>query len=248
MSLLRSEAIDQLAEALAAAQGMFTVPQKKKKAVVKYKDSDRTYEYNYADLADIMASITPGLSKNCLALTQVIDASECRLTTMLLHKSGQFWGCTYDLPKGLAAQQFGSALTYARRYSATSLTGVVAEDDDDIQSAQLATERDAKNAKRAASPTGPKGPVVKPRQGTSQGGTAGPAEVHAPAGMKLEDILAKIKAQYVPYVKLFPNEDLPSHVMERYGATSVQKLTANEAWNFLQWLDGEIKKGLGETA
>ena len=120
---MQSESINELASALVAAQGEFSaVP----------KDSvNPFFKSNYAALPDVVKHATPILSKNGLAVSQIIT-DEDTLTTMLIHKSGQYIGGTMTLhlvksdPQGQ-----GSAITYARRYSYMSILGLVADVDDD---------------------------------------------------------------------------------------------------------------------
>lgn len=88
----------------------------------------------YADLPSVIAAIKPALIKHGLAFTQPCEPSPNGVTvrTVLHHGTGE----TLDLG-GLFvpankqdAQGFGSALTYARRYSLLSAFGVPTEDDD----------------------------------------------------------------------------------------------------------------------
>lgn len=244
LQIIKSDQIEQIAEALALAQGEMLIPQKKRTATVQMKaeKGGGSYTYQYADLSDIRAAITPALSKHGLALTQLIDADSVRLTTLLLHKSGQLLGCTYDLPRGLPAQQFGSALTYARRYSACALTGVVAEDDDDASAGQGYTERNAKNAKRA-------GTAIKPppvQANPTQGGTSGPKLAGPPRGTSRADINAKLRAATVSLMQLIPNTDPTSMVYERYGAQKPSDMNDGEAWDFLNHVESMLQKGVAQ--
>ena len=69
------------------------------------------------------------------------------LETTLLHTSGQWIKSEYPLLQG-TAQQTGSSLTYARRYSLSSIAGIAADEDDDGTSATKAAlqTRKAKEA------------------------------------------------------------------------------------------------------
>lgn len=129
---MQSEPINELAAALAKAQGAFTAIKKDKVAKIK-SQGGASYEYAYADLASIMEAIRGPLSANGLACVQAITMTDggMILQTRLLHSSGQWIESTYPLPAGGRAQEMGSAQTYARRYSLCALVGIVAEDDDD---------------------------------------------------------------------------------------------------------------------
>lgn len=88
----------------------------------------------YADLVEIRRATTLALSKHGLAIIQLIipDDTIVILETMLCHKSGQKISSTIKLrPTKADPQGFGSAITYARRYSLSAMLGVAADDDDD---------------------------------------------------------------------------------------------------------------------
>jgi hypothetical protein len=64
------------------------------------------------------------------------------LTTFLLHSSGEFLSTTYSMKLAQdTAHGAGSALTYLRRYALASLVGVVADEDDDGNSASQQPQR-----------------------------------------------------------------------------------------------------------
>jgi len=118
--------IDKIAAALAGAQGELTNPPKTKTANLG------KYKYRYADLAEIIEHVRPVLAKHSLAVVQltVADARNV-LVTRLMHESGQYLEATYPLPAQAAAQDMGSAITYARRYSLCAILGIAADEDDD---------------------------------------------------------------------------------------------------------------------
>ena len=127
-------AIDKIAAALAKAQGELTNPPKTKTA-----DAGK-YKYAYADLAEVIDHVRPVLAKHGLAVVQMVAARETAniLITKLIHDSGQCLESTYPLPRQAAAQEMGSAITYARRYSLCAILGIAAESDDDGTKAQEA--------------------------------------------------------------------------------------------------------------
>lgn len=95
------------------------------------------FSSTYATLASVWAACRAALSKYEIAVIQapVIDDATGKLTlrTTLMHSSGEEWHG--EMPVQAAptatAQQMGSALTYARRYSLASMVGVAPDDDDD---------------------------------------------------------------------------------------------------------------------
>lgn len=143
---LMSEAIDELGasrqiaalnEALAAAQGEFPPISRDKTATVRMK-SGGTYTYGYADLGTILAAVRPVLSEHGLSLTQplVDNGAGPTLRTELRHADGGAIRSTVKLKYDGTLQEFGSELTYMRRYSVTSLLGIATEEDDDGSQAQ----------------------------------------------------------------------------------------------------------------
>lgn len=119
----------QLFAALAKAQGQFCAVAKGKTARVKMRDSGE-YTYSYADLADVIAAVQKPLAANGLAFVQRSRRGE--LVTTLGHTSGQWIeGSVPIVGAGSTPQQYGSALTYARRYGLCSLLGIQPEEEDD---------------------------------------------------------------------------------------------------------------------
>lgn len=115
---------DKIAAALAKAQAEMTNPPKTKSGQC------RGGRYMYADLAEVLDHIRGPLSKNALAVVQIVTPGV--LITRLIHSSGQYIDSNYPLPTtALDAQAMGSAITYARRYSVCALVGIAAEDDED---------------------------------------------------------------------------------------------------------------------
>ena len=126
--MIRSENLDQLAAALAIAQSQITSASKDSKA----------HAYKYADLGAVIEAVKPSLNSNGLSFTQLIEESEAgsvKVTTLLLHSSGQFIGSTGStgIPemKGCnEAQRAGAAQSYLKRYQLQALTGLPTEDND----------------------------------------------------------------------------------------------------------------------
>jgi hypothetical protein len=131
---MKSETIDLLATALCAAQGEL------KNAKINRQNPH--FKNRYADLASVRDAIAPTLAKHGLAITQTMEIGELSggfsLQTMLIHKSGQWVTSEYPLPVNAKPQELGSALTYARRYSLSSIVGIAADDDDDAEMASKA--------------------------------------------------------------------------------------------------------------
>lgn len=121
----RSENINELATALAKAQGAITHASK--------DSTNPHFRSNYADLASVWEACRKQLSDNGLSVIQlpVECADGLLLKTMLMHSSGQYIASTFRLPVSkMDAQGYGSALTYARRYALAAIVGVYQDDDD----------------------------------------------------------------------------------------------------------------------
>ena len=139
----QSPTLGKLAGALAAAQAKFQPIQKDRTANVESKKGEASsYSYAYADLADVLAAVRPALAENGLAIMQPIVWNGSPWLVTRLHHSSDEWieGC-YKLGEYERPQDFGSAITYARRYTLTALLGIAAEEDDDGQRAQTGQQR-----------------------------------------------------------------------------------------------------------
>lgn len=124
-----------LVASLARAQGKF-------EPVFK-RHTNPHFGSKYADLSDIFAAVIPALSAEGIAFVQTMDTTEfgCVLVGRLLKGSEEIVS-VLPLDVGGKAQEFGSRLTYFKRYQAGSLFGVAAEDDDDGNAANDAPTRE----------------------------------------------------------------------------------------------------------
>ena len=116
-----------LAAALAKAQASFP-------PIVRDKEvAGRSYTYKYAPLDAILAAVREPLSTNGLAIAQPLEGAD--LVTLLLHESGATLTARTPLPPWDGVQQYGSMVTYIRRYALTAMLGIATEDDDDGEAA-----------------------------------------------------------------------------------------------------------------
>lgn len=150
-------AIGPLFEALAKAQAEFT--EMSRDAQVSF--DKRTF--NYATLAEVLASVRPALNKYGLALLQPFDGD--KVTTILAHGSARF-EVDAPLPAWADVQKLGSALTYIKRYQVKSLLGVNDGEDDDgnesVGSGKVPEPRNRPNPP-AATKTAPSADAVTPQ-------------------------------------------------------------------------------------
>lgn len=142
-----SEQISEIATALSAAQ-----------AEMKPALKDATnpaYRSKYADLTAVWEACRGPLTKHKLAVLQDATMVEqsVSVVTRLVHASGQwieFGPLVIPMAKA-DAHGVGSAISYAKRYGLSAAIGVVAEDDDDGESA---VGRSAAAAPAKAKPAG----------------------------------------------------------------------------------------------
>ena len=121
-----SDSIKEIAAALSRAQAVM--------AGAKRDSTNPAYRSKYADLASVWEACREALTKNGIAvvqMTRVSNDDEVIVETRLLHSSGEWIEGELSVPVTKAdAHGYGSALTYARRYSLAAAVGVAPEDDD----------------------------------------------------------------------------------------------------------------------
>lgn len=119
-----------LAAALAKAQSVMRA--------AKFNKQNPHFKNRYADLASIIEATRKPLADNGLSITQTteVNGHGFGLKTTLRHSGGETVEAFYPLPANAKPQELGSALTYARRYSLSSIVCIAADDDDDAEAAK----------------------------------------------------------------------------------------------------------------
>lgn len=107
------------------------------------KDSKNPhFKSTYADLSSVVSAIKPALSENGMFFAQITheQAGGVCIETIVCHESGEqmSFGKLFVPASKNDAQGYGSALTYARRYSLMTAFGVCPEDDDGNAAAKSA--------------------------------------------------------------------------------------------------------------
>ena len=96
--------------------------------------SNPHFKSRYADLAACVEAVVDALNNNGIALTQRVSPCDngVIVETVFIHESGEIISCgPLHVPATKHdAQGYGSALTYARRYSLMAACGIAPEDDD----------------------------------------------------------------------------------------------------------------------
>jgi hypothetical protein len=99
------------------------------------------FRSRYADLSACVEAVIDSLHKNGFALMQKTHECESGVAveTILMHESGeQISGGILRVPTSKQDPQgYGSALTYARRYSLMAVCGIAPEDDDGNAASKL---------------------------------------------------------------------------------------------------------------
>ena len=126
-----------LAEALLAAQSEMKNP--------AFDTTNPHFKSRFASLAGVRAAVLPVLNKHGIALVQDLTTTErgvaCR--TVLIKGGEQLVFGPLEIPATKNdAQGFGSAATYARRYSLQTAVCVVGDDDDDANAACAGPKND----------------------------------------------------------------------------------------------------------
>ena len=126
--LTQSEHIDQLATALADVQALID-------GVLK-ESPNAIYGSRYAELSKVWEAFQRVGPDHGLSVVQLpgqfnAEARTMSMSVRLMHSSGQWLGGEMSMPLSRAdAHAYGSACTYARRYSLAALVGICPHDDD----------------------------------------------------------------------------------------------------------------------
>ncbi len=147
MSILSSEALDQIVPDLVKAQADFLHVVKGDKVPVGGQA-----KAGFASFPAVIEMVRPILNRNNIFLSQPakrVPSGVC-VTTLLLHSSGQWLADDgLAIPAGKNDPQgHGSAISYAKRYGLLSLLGV-ATDDDDGAAALQGIEKEKREAAEA---------------------------------------------------------------------------------------------------
>jgi hypothetical protein len=125
------------------------------------------FRSRYADLSACVEAVIDALNNNGIYLMQLTEEHEAgvKVSTTFIHESGeQISGGSLYMPASKNdAQGFGSALSYARRYSLMAACGIAPEDDDGNMATKTAPPQAAPKAAPPV-PTPPKPPVAVPKK------------------------------------------------------------------------------------
>ena len=147
--------MQQIATALVKAQLAFAPALK--------SSTNPHFKSRYADLAACVEAVIDSLNANGIALIQRTHDSDngVAVETLFVHESGEtISGGILHVPAAKHDPQgYGSALTYARRYSLMAACGIAPEDDD-ANAAQRTPVNAQSRIGRVSVPTGKDGSVT----------------------------------------------------------------------------------------
>lgn len=134
-----SESIKELAAALCNVQANI--------APAKFNAVNPFFKSRYADLNSVYEACRGLMTENGLALVQfpsippIEIGPAIALTSRLMHESGEWLEDTMVMPLAkTTAQDYGSGLTYARRYALSAIIGIVSDEDDDGNQSEPITD------------------------------------------------------------------------------------------------------------
>ena len=173
------------------------------------------FRSKYADLSACIEAVVDSLNENGIMLMQVTHEAEngVMIETLFLHESGEQMsaGKLFMPATKFDAQGFGSALSYARRYSIMAACGIAPEDDD------------ANSAVKSAPPPLPK-PTPKPTPVAPVVATPKPASTPAQT--------ESASGQIAPW----PEQSAPPKMQGKADQWQL-KISTDPGTNFAQWAE-----------
>jgi hypothetical protein len=220
-----SEQINEIAAALAKAQGIMKNPEKNRTAKIPTKAGGQ-YSYDYADLPSTFDTVRAALAQHDLShtfLTTVMEGGGVRCECVLLHSSGQFLSAELMLPQSADIKGLAANVTYLRRYLFSALVGVAGEDD-------LDSEPEAPDASYGhRKPLEPRGPGIQPKPQAPPAGTttsAPPRDWGSSYKHPSEAQLARLFA--IANSSHWTKEQVAAYLKEAFDLDSTRNLTMQQ--------------------
>lgn len=159
----------ELFAALSKAQAEFPPIEKNKRVKVTMKNGN-TFWFDYADLTEIVQKTKGICAKYGLCVNhKVIEKDGVEwLETTLGHSSGEKDVSSKRLPPTVNPQEFGTQLTYYKRYQHSAILGIVSDDDLDANDSEETNTKSFEIEERSQKPKQevPKFQHQKPTNGT----------------------------------------------------------------------------------
>ncbi|HSW65242.1 MAG TPA: ERF family protein [Dissulfurispiraceae bacterium] len=218
----KSETIASLATALSAAQGEMENASK--------NSLNPHFRSKYADLAEVINTVRPVLSKHGLSVMQFPSYSDgiVHVETVIAHTSGEWMSEKCSAPaQKQDPQGVGSAISYLRRYSLAAVCNLAQEDDD--------ANAASKAPKQAAKPM--------PAPATAQKPAPAPPVKNVQASLAtLDDLASYYKEDSEEYILYDINEKIRK---AKPGAERIDQLTdlteAQAQW-LIKAIEAQIQK------
>lgn len=169
--------------ALAKAQGAYEPIVRNRKVTIQPREG-RAYEFEYAELQEILSKTRKALSENGLSLRSLITTDAeggLWLSSILAHAGGYEDVSSMPIDGGGDIKQFGGRITYFRRYMAGPQLGVAAEGDLDDDGTGAGDGGKQQSAAPAPKPT-PKRTSAAPRSAPAPSEPAGMPPEPPPEG------------------------------------------------------------------
>lgn len=232
-----------IAAALAKAQSAFIQP-KKNKTVTVYPKTAKPYSFTYADYSEIVEAVRGPLNSNGIAFTHTLEfvgneGPRMILVTRLIHaESGQEIKSVWPMTSSDDPKEVGGDMTYGKRYSLSSITGCVADDDVDVDPKNTTQfgdrgsfENDLPDPARQPS----KPPVTKPA-GTS------PIKIGAPAAKPPELSGPQFTRLWtIASASGYSNPEVHELILSQWGYTTAKSLTRAQYDELIAHLEANPK-------
>lgn len=206
--LKKSESIQNLTKAMAEFQKAVKQP---------VKNADNPYfGSKYVPLESLVKAVMETgspLGISFMQYTQVNENGDLGLCTVVMHSSGEYmeFPPLPIRPENNRPQATGSAITYARRYSLSSIFGIASEEDDDGNEASGLTRQVEQQAKQ------PTKQQPKAQQ------------------MKLNDATKLIEEYWVKFEKIGVNVgEVKQFICERYNVSKIADIPISTLLQSLQ--------------
>lgn len=130
----------------------------KKVQAIKRDATNPFYRSKYFDINTLIEEVKPILNELGLIIIQpfsIVNNHSVLVTQIIDQESGEKIESTVILPENMDPQEFGSAVTYFRRYSLQSMLFLQAADDDGNMATHQAVRQTSTQSFQTAPPTTP---------------------------------------------------------------------------------------------
>ncbi len=143
-----SEQIDEIATALSKAQSEVKPVEKNGEVNIRTRNG-ATISFKYSTLDKVLEACRHPFGNNglCFIQSPSVENGSLRLTTRIIHSSGQWIEDELSTTAGGDMKALGGNITYLRRYALSSMVGIASDEDKDASVDEAATQSNS-NQKR----------------------------------------------------------------------------------------------------